>query len=636
MENFVVSALKYRPKRFSAIKGQEHIITTLLNAIKNGQVAKAFLFCGLKGSGKTTSARLLAKAINCPYSVTSGEPCGKCSNCLQQNALNIHELDAASHNSAEDMRQVVEQTRALPVHGKKKVIIIDEAHMLSNAALNVLLKPLEDTPKHVVFILITTEKHKILPTILSRCQVFDFQPISLAHIEEQLRDIAIQEEWICDQEAIKLIAQNANGSLRDALSTIDLIATFSGEKRITYEATLQHLNLVDEETYFALTEVLYKNQIAEALLHYDTILRRGFDGYHFLGGLAQHLRNILVAQTASTHHLMQVSSARQQDYKLKAAAIAPTFIYSALPLVQKCALNYKASLNQRVHVEMLLIALGQISQPSLSAPPLGGTPPAKAKAASAPQGKSVHATATQPQGKKSGIASPAAQEAGPAATPTSPAPKVTLPKSITPRASLTPSAPTPAPIKASSAPAITTSAAPASPSPLNPKAATPLATGRAKKLADARRTTIKIPTQTEIARAISEQVTPDPQPSLPKESRLLSVIQKHWQSYITHHYKRPKAAPYTFKTSLTLSDQKIVLHGRAKAAQRADVEHLAQAFLSYLHQQLGDSKLSIAVEVHEPPAKKPYTDDERLTDLAARYEGVAYLQRRFELNSPIR
>ncbi|MGB0356939.1 MAG: DNA polymerase III subunit gamma/tau [Cytophagales bacterium] len=361
MKNFVVSARKYRPRCFADIRGQEHVTETLCNAIKNNQVASAFLFCGPRGSGKTTAARLLAKAINCLGTISDGEPCNQCENCTQRTSLNIRELDAASYNSADHIREVIEPIRYRPSQGEKTVIIIDEVHGLSNAALNVLLKPLEDTPEHVVFVLVTTEKRKIIPTILSRCQIFDFRHIDLAHITAQLTSIAQKENITYEPEALALISQKALGSMRDALSIFDLIVTFSGRQELTHAAALQHLNLVDEEIYFSLTKALYRADIGQALLCYDGVFSRGIDSHAFIMGFAQHLRNLLVAQHTATIPLMEVRQQMWPTYQVQAKMVAASFIYKTLSLIQASDVHYKTSANRRLHVEMMLINIGQIN-----------------------------------------------------------------------------------------------------------------------------------------------------------------------------------------------------------------------------------------------------------------------------------
>ena len=368
---FVVSARKYRPQRFANVVGQSHVTQTLQNAITSRQIASAFLFSGLKGSGKTSSSRIFARAINCDTPTATGEPCNTCPSCTEQASFNIHELDAASHNSAEDMRKIVDQIRYCAPNGKKTIIIIDEAHMLSTAALNVLLKPLEDTPPHVVFMLVTTEKQKILPTIQSRCLPLNFRVVRVHEIQQHLAYVAGEEKIVADANALLLISQKAAGSLRDALSMFDLIVTFSGDNTLTYEAALRHLNLLDEKVYIEITDALYTGRIGDALLQYDTIIRQGFDGYQFVGDLGKHLRNLLVAKNLKTTSLLEVNPAVEALYTAKAAEISTSFIFEALSLAQTCQLHYKASPHQRLHVEMLLIDIGQlqgkatISQPKM-------------------------------------------------------------------------------------------------------------------------------------------------------------------------------------------------------------------------------------------------------------------------------
>lgn len=360
--SFVVSSRKYRPQQFKTVKGQQHVITTLKNALKNKQLAQVFLFCGPKGTGKTTCARVLAKAINCTQLQATGEPCNTCRSCQnfqKQTSLNIHELDAASNNSVEDIRHLVEQVRYHATSGKK-VFIIDEAHMLSKAAFNALLKTLEEPPKHVVFILATTEKYKIIPTILSRCQVFDFHRITPAQITSQLQYIAVQENIVCEEEALRLISHKAEGSLRDALSMFDLVVTFSANKKLTQEATLRHLHLLDHDYYFKVVVALCTGNIGDALLLYDEIVRLGFSGQDFVTGLSEHLRNLLVCQVADTLPLFNLATTTEQAYKTQAKQVSTSFLYKALELTHTCGLHYKNSQNKRLHIELMLVKVAQL------------------------------------------------------------------------------------------------------------------------------------------------------------------------------------------------------------------------------------------------------------------------------------
>ncbi|WP_339922811.1 DNA polymerase III subunit gamma/tau [uncultured Cyclobacterium sp.] len=363
MENFVVSARKYRPSDFKSVVGQSHITTTLKNAIKNDHLAQAFLFCGPRGVGKTTCARILAKTINCENRQDNGEACNECSSCEAFNSnssFNVHELDAASNNSVDDMRSLVDQVRYVPQKGKYKVYIIDEVHMLTTQAFNAFLKTLEEPPKHAIFILATTEKHKIIPTILSRCQIFDFNRIQIQDISQHLEYISKEEGVDYEAEALRLIATKADGALRDALSIYDLIVTFSAGKKVTYQETINNLHVLDYDYYFKVTDSLLKESISKALLIFDEILKKGFDGHNFLVGLSEHLRDLMVCKDADTVVLLQVSDTAKARYVEQAAEIPFSFLLSALNICNQADLSYKTSKNQRLHVELVLMKLAKL------------------------------------------------------------------------------------------------------------------------------------------------------------------------------------------------------------------------------------------------------------------------------------
>lgn len=362
MDNFIVSARKYRPATFQTVVGQLHITGTLKNAIKNNQLAQAFLFCGPRGVGKTTCARILAKTINCKNLTEDAEACGVCDSCISfqnGNSFNIHELDAASNNSVEDIRSLIEQVRIPPQAGKYKIYIIDEVHMLSQAAFNAFLKTLEEPPNYAIFILATTEKHKILPTILSRCQIFDFNRIRVEDIAGHLKEIAIKEGISTDDDGLHMIAQKADGGLRDALSMFDQIVSFSN-KNVSYKAVIDNLNILDYDYYFKLTDSILQQDIASALLIFDEILVNGFDGNHFIIGLASHFRNLLVSKDSSTLKLLEVSEGIRQKYNQQSQESSASFLISALNITNQCDLNYKTSKNQRLQVELALIKLCHI------------------------------------------------------------------------------------------------------------------------------------------------------------------------------------------------------------------------------------------------------------------------------------
>ncbi|MGB2371553.1 MAG: DNA polymerase III subunit gamma/tau [Flavobacteriales bacterium] len=359
MENFVVSARKYRPATFDTVVGQQSITNTLKNAIKNNHLAQAFLFCGPRGVGKTSCARILAKTINCMNLSPEIEACNECESCQGFNnnhSFNIHELDAASNNGVDKIRELVDQVRFAPQVGKYNIYIIDEVHMLSQAAFNAFLKTLEEPPAHALFILATTEKHKIIPTILSRCQIFDFKRIQIADIAEHLAYVAKNEGIEAEQEALHIIAQKADGALRDALSIFDQIISFCGDK-LTYQAVIQNLNILDYDYYFRVTDALYNSDIPSALNAFNEILNNGFDGHHFINGLGMHFRNLLVAKDASTLSLLEVGDSIKQRYLEQSQSWQQQHLLKALELCNKVDLNYRMSKNQRLLVEITLMQI---------------------------------------------------------------------------------------------------------------------------------------------------------------------------------------------------------------------------------------------------------------------------------------
>ncbi len=357
--SFVVSARKYRPAKFEDVVGQEHVSQTLKKALQTDHLAHAFLFTGPRGVGKTTCARILAKVLNCQNVSKNFEPCGECDSCQSFNknaSFNIMELDAASNNSVEHIRSLVEQVRFQPQQGKYKVFIIDEVHMLSQAAFNAFLKTLEEPPSYAIFILATTEKHKIIPTILSRCQIFDFKRIQIKEIVSHLQNICQQEGIDAEKEALHIIAQKADGALRDALSIFDRIVSFSG-KKITYEDVITNLNVLDYDYYFRFTDALLTEDLPQVMLIFNDVLRNGFDGDLFINGLAEHLRNLLVCKDAETLRLLEVSDALKERYGQQASVAPVSFILTALNLCNDCDINYKMARNKPLHVETYLIKM---------------------------------------------------------------------------------------------------------------------------------------------------------------------------------------------------------------------------------------------------------------------------------------
>lgn len=364
MENYIVSARKYRPATFRSVVGQSVLTTTLKNAIATNHLAHAYLFCGPRGVGKTTCARIFAKTINCFHPTESGEACNECDSCRgfnEQRSFNIHELDAASNNSVEEIRSLIEKVRIPPQVGRYSVYIIDEVHMLSSAAFNAFLKTLEEPPAHAIFILATTEKHRVIPTILSRCQIYDFNRITVPDMVEHLQYVAQQEGINAEAEALGVIAQKADGGMRDALSIFDQVVSFCGTT-ITYQAVVNNLNVLDYEYYFKLLTLFLKNDVANALLVFDEILNKGFDAQNFVQGLAMHFRNLLTATDECTVRLMEVSSEVQKRYIEQAKSAQTRFLYQGLLLVNECDLNFKQSKNKRLLVEILLMRLCQLTK----------------------------------------------------------------------------------------------------------------------------------------------------------------------------------------------------------------------------------------------------------------------------------
>ncbi|MBQ7572268.1 MAG: DNA polymerase III subunit gamma/tau [Bacteroidaceae bacterium] len=408
MEQYIVSARKYRPATFDMVVGQRALTTTLLNAIRTGKLAHAYLFCGPRGVGKTTCARIFAKTITCEHLGENGEPCGECESCRafdEGRSMNIHELDAASNNSVDDIRELIDQVRIPPQVGRYKVFIIDEVHMLSQQAFNAFLKTLEEPPKYVIFILATTEKHKILPTILSRCQVYDFARITLKSTVDHLKYVAEKEGYTVEEEALNLIAQKADGGMRDALSIFDQMVSFT-QGNVTYQATLENLNILDSEYYFRMVDLLLAKNVEESLLLYNEIVEKGFDGGNFIGGLASHFRSLLVSRDAKTLPLLEVSEAQQQRFHEQTMRCRPQFLYRAIRLCNDCDLGYRQSRNKRLQVELCLIQVAEATdddgagagrRPAKILKPLFKQTVAQVAAASAPAAPQMAANVVAPR-----------------------------------------------------------------------------------------------------------------------------------------------------------------------------------------------------------------------------------------------
>ena len=365
MDNYIVSARKYRPMTFSSVVGQDSLTMTLKNSVKSGKLAHAYLFCGPRGVGKTTCARIFAKAINCENPTTEGEACNECASCKAFNdgrSMNIFELDAASNNKVENIKSLMDQTQIPPQTGRYKVFIIDEVHMLSTAAFNAFLKTLEEPPQYVIFILATTEKNKILPTILSRCQIYDFERMAIPEIVSQLTMVAQNENITFEEEALNIIAEKADGGMRDALSIFDQVSSFC-QGHITFKKVLEDLNVLDADNYFRIIDLALENKTADIMLLLNSIITRGFDTGNIIDGLASHVRNVMMARDAQTLPLLEVSEQQRQKYQQQAQKCPITFLYQALKILNDCDINYRQSSNKRLLVELTLIRVAQITQP---------------------------------------------------------------------------------------------------------------------------------------------------------------------------------------------------------------------------------------------------------------------------------
>ena len=376
MDEYIVSARKYRPMSFDSVVGQQALTTTLKNAVKSGKLAHAYLFCGPRGVGKTTCARIFAKAINCENPTKEGEACNECESCkafAEGRSYNIFELDAASNNSVENIKTLMEQTRIPPQVGRYKVFIIDEVHMLSTAAFNAFLKTLEEPPAHVIFILATTEKHKILPTILSRCQIYDFERMTVPNIINHLKAVAEKENIQYEEQALNIIAEKADGGMRDALSIFDQAASFS-QGNITYQKVIEDLNVLDEDNYFNIINLALENKVSDIMVLLNNVINKGFDGGHLINGLASHVRNVLMAKDAQTLPLLEVSDQQRKRYQEQAQKCPTLFLYNALKIMNRCDVEYRQSSNKRLLVELTLIQVAQITQKDDDVPASGRSP----------------------------------------------------------------------------------------------------------------------------------------------------------------------------------------------------------------------------------------------------------------------
>ncbi|MHA7878024.1 MAG: DNA polymerase III subunit gamma/tau [Bacteroidota bacterium] len=573
MENFVVSARKYRPAVFDHVLGQSHITTTLKNAIQENHLAQAFLFCGPRGVGKTTCARILAKTINCEQVTENIEPCNTCASCTSFNSnrsLNIYEIDAASNNSVEDIRTLVEQVRYAPQAGKYKVYIIDEVHMLSNAAFNAFLKTLEEPPSYAIFILATTEKHKIIPTILSRCQIFDFHRIQPQHIVAQLKYIARQESIAYEEEALYVIGQKADGALRDALSIFDLIVTFASGGSVSLQATHEHLHILDYTYYFKLTDACLQSKPGAALLLYDEILKAGFDGQHFITGLCEHFRNLMVSQDTATLHILDVADSVKKQYQTQAARAGSVFLFKALNIANQCDLHYKNSNNKRLHVEVALIALAHIQETSQLA------------------NDKDEDTTQQPN-----------MGASPEPLLKSPSTKDTKQKNDQKHST-------------------------------NPS--TPLPDNKANTL----QTTVRVPQIEDLKKSLTQQkIIPATQPTKQMASPLpvtQEAVRRHWHAYAKKLKLAGKMSEYSLlNQDVSLTGTTIAMQ-LVNAVQQDTLAEIQEPLMAYMRQNLQCANLALKVTVVAPQKrKKPYTAQEKFGYLAEKYPDLRVLQEKLSL-----
>jgi len=598
VENFIVSARKYRPATFESVVGQQHITNTLKNAIKNNQLAHSFLFCGPRGVGKTTCARILAKTINCTNLQPNGEACGTCDSCrsfMNGNSFNIHELDAASNNSVDDIRSLIEQVRIPPQGVRYKVYIIDEVHMLSQAAFNAFLKTLEEPPHYAIFILATTEKYKILPTILSRCQIFDFNRIRVEDMANHLASIAKKEGISYETDGLHIIAQKADGGLRDALSMFDQIVSFSGGN-VTYRSVIDNLNILDYDYYFNVTDSLLSENTAKTLLLFDEILSKGFDGAHFISGLSDHFRNLLVGKDTATLKLLEVSDGIKTKYLQQSQSSTVSFLLSAMSISNQCDLNYKLSKNQRLQVELALLKMCHLTSAfNLATAPLNGM------------------SSTEGQLKKK---------------PDAPA-------------NVVPQAPNPTPVLTE---------APTEYIPAKPAVTVEQPIAAVKEIPAAEKpkvfipnlhaasTSIKIPSRKDLAKGIETLVEEVEDPYLKGEDReefTTDAFLKLWNDYaakIKAEGKHNLLSIFNGNAPVRLKPYEFEVVVGNKV-QEKDFRNERPYILNFLRSSLKNFSVELNARIDEQTVvKRPYTNQEKYQHMAAKNPALAEMKKRFNLD----
>lgn len=584
MDNYIVSARKYRPTTFQSVVGQKALTTTLKNAIQSNKLAHAYLFCGPRGVGKTSCARIFAKTINCLHPTADGEACNACESCQafnEQRSYNIHELDAASNNSVDDIRSLIDQVRIPPPIGKYKVFIIDEVHMLSSAAFNAFLKTLEEPPHHALFILATTEKHKVLPTILSRCQIYDFSRISIADIVEHLTYVATCESVTAEPEALNVIAQKADGGMRDALSIFDQVVSFTNGT-ITYQAVINNLNVLDYEYYFRLTEAILQGSVRSSLLILNDILAKGFDGQNIITGLAAHFRDLLVCKDEATLVLFEVGASIRERYKEMAKRCPEGLLFKAIELANTCDLNYRTSRNKRLLLELTLIQLCQLTRPVESA-----------------------------DKKKVGIESLSDQPTTAATNTTAPTPTPNRPVTSAPQSRL---------IQVPPSTPVTKPAAPTPPAGA-PKSNRPPMLGSLKNMGQAKASTNSASAPTQSLRNLATPFT---------EEALVNA----WKSFAEKLDKRVYLKNTLLNCLPKLTADFILEVKVLNPGQQETLFNAAVEILPYLRQQLQNSKIQMRVTVDESNEKHlAYTSTEKYNHLLAINPALGKLQSEFNLRT---
>ncbi|MCR4559208.1 MAG: DNA polymerase III subunit gamma/tau [Bacteroidales bacterium] len=581
MENFIVSARKYRPSTFDTVVGQGSITATLKNAIKNNQLAQAYLFCGPRGVGKTTCARIFAKTINCLNLTPDLEACNECESCKAFNenrSYNIHELDAASNNSVDDIRQLIDKVRIPPQIGKYSIYIVDEVHMLSTAAFNAFLKTLEEPPAHAKFILATTEKHKILPTILSRCQIFDFNRMKVENIVGHLQNLAQKEGIDADPNGLNVIAQKADGGMRDALSFFDQIVSFSG-KKFTYQDVINNLNVLDYEYYFRLVDFFKKGDVVNSLLIFNEILNKGFDAHHFVTGLSQHLRDIMVCRDVSTLQLLEVGADIKERYKTQAQEVTLPFLYNALNITNRCDLDYRDSKNKRLLVELMLMQLCNINQ-SLTAAPQQAQPVLPQQ------------TTLQPVQQ----------------------PTVTTPQHVQPQPAQTQHVATPQP----------------KPQPaVQQTAAQPVASVSIKDLMQRQKQ------QAAAQQQSAQQATQNAAPQLEEcQDFTQEQVAQLWQKLAAiYQNKKPRLHAIFASSVPTIKENYVLEMTLQNSLQNDAINEVRDGFLKYIRQQLHNTKIQVVTRVDETASKNMiYTDADKFNFLNSQNNNLGVLKTELNLD----